>query len=127
MPMPWPITEILRPLYVPVKPYILRTLQTSFTSCRKVSAMNLARNGSPGIRTTSAKSPISALICGVAICSLLKFVECLIHYGRGCDAFSIKPHHTAVRLQKRFAVIHCRGTEVARQALADIGKGVATA
>ncbi|EBW4551190.1 hypothetical protein DPK31_17900 [Salmonella enterica subsp. enterica serovar Umbilo] len=33
--------------------------------------MCFARSGSPGINTTSAKSPISALICGVAIFSSL--------------------------------------------------------
>ena len=54
-----------------VKPSIPRTPVTWRTSLRKVSAMNFARSGSPGIRTVFAKSPFSALMWGVAIIILL--------------------------------------------------------
>ena len=46
---------------------IYGTLVTSFTFSRKVSAMNFARRGSPGINTVFAKSPFSAVLCNVGI------------------------------------------------------------
>ena len=67
MPMPEAITVTGTPFQVPVWPCTPRTLFTSFGSVRKVSAMNLARSGSPGIRTVLAKSSFFALMCGVGI------------------------------------------------------------
>ncbi len=64
------MTESSRPRYEPVKPKTLRTSQTSRASSRKVSAMYFARSGSPGMRTVGAKSPGSALMCGVAMAFL---------------------------------------------------------
>ena len=52
MPVPW--TETGFPSHVPVKPSNPRSLFTCVTSSKYVSAMYLARSGSPGRRTASA-------------------------------------------------------------------------
>ena len=62
MPMPEAMTVTGTPFQVPVWPWTPRTLFTSTGSVRKVSAMNLARRGSPGMRTVLAKSSFLALI-----------------------------------------------------------------
>ena len=59
-PMPLPMTEILLPLYVPVKPSMLRTVLKHTASLKYVSASVLARSGSPGMSTTGEISSGSA-------------------------------------------------------------------
>ena len=54
MPMPEACTETGTPFQSPVWPWMPRTLLTRRTSVRKVSAMYLARSGSPGMRTVFA-------------------------------------------------------------------------
>src|SRR6266540_542845 len=63
MPIPVPCTETRRPWYVPVKPNMLRTFESHLASSRYVSAIHLARNGSPGSSTRSAISPCLAPMC----------------------------------------------------------------
>ena len=76
MPMPEPITETGTPLYVPVKPNIPLTLLNCFGFSRKFSAINFARNGSPGISTVFAMSPTLAVLCGVPLNSaIIKFLS----------------------------------------------------
>ena len=60
--MPEAMTVTGTPFHVPVWPWTPRTLLTSFGSVRKVSAINLARSGSPGISTVLAISPALALM-----------------------------------------------------------------
>ena len=67
MPMPEAITVTGTPFQVPVWPCTPRTLLTSTGSVKKVSAMNFARSGSPGISTVLAISPGLALMWGVGI------------------------------------------------------------
>ena len=55
--MPEPMTDTFLPLYVPVYPNILRTVLNKTGVSKKVSAINLALSGSPGIRTVLAISP----------------------------------------------------------------------
>ena len=65
MPMPCPITDTRRPWNAPVYPYIARTSLTRTAPSRNRSAMCAARSGSPGMSTTSAKSPGLAEMWGV--------------------------------------------------------------
>src|SRR5680860_221452 len=51
-----------------------RTSVTSRASSRKVSAMRVARRGSPGSRMSGAKSPSAAEMCGVGILASLALV-----------------------------------------------------
>ena len=60
--MPLAMTETRLPSYSPVKPNTFRTSVTCSALSRKFSAMYLARSGSPGNSTVSAKAPESALI-----------------------------------------------------------------
>ena len=55
--MPLPMTETGVPSQEPVKASMLRTALTWRASSRKVSAMYLARRGSPGRRQAGAKIP----------------------------------------------------------------------
>ena len=54
--MPVACTETGLPFHVPVKPRQLRTAFTCRAFSRKFSATHLARSGSPGSTTASAKS-----------------------------------------------------------------------
>ncbi len=65
--MPEAMTVTGTPFHVPVCPCTPRTLLTSTASVRKVSAMNFARSGSPGMSTDLAISPGFAFIWGVGI------------------------------------------------------------
>jgi hypothetical protein len=47
---------------------------TKRASVRKLSAIYLALNGSPGIRTVLAKAPSGADMCGVAIAQMIEKV-----------------------------------------------------
>src|SRR5680860_1857566 len=52
-----------------------RTSVTSRASSRKVSAMRVARRGSPGSRMSGAKSPSAAEMCGVGMPASLALVR----------------------------------------------------
>ena len=52
--MPLPMTEMRRPLYVPVYPNILRMVLNCSGLSRYVSAIIFARSGSPGSSTVFA-------------------------------------------------------------------------
>ena len=69
IPIPLPMTDTRFPLYVPVYPSMPRTSLNNTASFKKFSAINLALNGSPGIKTTFATSSIFALLCAVDIIS----------------------------------------------------------
>jgi hypothetical protein len=62
IPIPLAIIVTGLPLYMPVYPFIPLTELTSLGFSRNVSAIYLALNGSPGIRTVFAKSSGVALI-----------------------------------------------------------------
>ncbi len=67
-PIPVPITETGLPLYVPVYPNMPRTLLKQTGLSKKVSAIHLARKGSPGNNMVSAISPFFASICTLITC-----------------------------------------------------------
>ena len=80
--MPEAITVTGTPFQSPVCPCTPRTLLTSTGSVKKVSAMNFARSGSPGIKTVLAKSSFSALIWGVEIIADASSVQIYFQYNK---------------------------------------------
>ncbi|CAN4037705.1 hypothetical protein KMBAHK_KMBAHK_13960, partial [Dysosmobacter welbionis] len=77
-----------------------RTLFTSFASCRKVSAMNLARSGSPGIRTVLAKAPWAASLWGVPMLSFPPYFSSMAFTAL---TMRLVPRREAPRLMKSSA------------------------